>query len=47
MQRLKAEVVITIPEDMVLITKVEYEQMKQNELTVYWSMKDLEKRLNK
>jgi phage pi2 protein 07 len=45
MQKLKAEVVITIPDDMVLVTKVEYEEMKQNELTgVYWTMKDLEKR---
>lgn len=48
MQKIKAEVVITIPEDMVLITKVEYKQMKLNELTgVYWSMKDLEARINK
>lgn len=48
MQKLKAEVVITIPEDLVLVTKVEYNQMKQNELTgVYWSMKDLEQRINK
>ncbi|WP_251553998.1 DUF771 domain-containing protein [Neobacillus muris] len=48
MQKLKAEIVITIPEDMVLITRVEYEELKQNELTgVYWNMKDLEKRINK
>lgn len=48
MQKLKAEVVITIPEDMVLITKVEYEELKQKELSgVYWSMKDLENRINK
>lgn len=48
MQKLKAEVVITIPEDLVLVTKVEYDQMKQNELAgVYWSMKDLEQRINK
>jgi phage pi2 protein 07 len=48
MQKIKAEIVITIPEDMVLITKVEYEKLKQNELAgVYWNMKDLEKRINK
>ena len=48
MQKLKAEIVITIPEDMVLITRVEYEELKQNELSgVYWNMKDLEKRINK
>ena len=48
MQKIKAEVVITIPEDMVLITRVEYEELKQNELTgMYWNMKDLEKRTNK
>nr|WP_309099212.1 DUF771 domain-containing protein [Fredinandcohnia onubensis] len=29
---------------MVLITKIEFEQLKQNELSgVYWNMKDLEK----
>lgn len=37
MQKIKAEVVITIPNDMLLITVVEYEQLKQNELSgVYW-----------
>jgi phage pi2 protein 07 len=48
LQKLKAEIVITIPEDMVLIKRVEYEELKQNELSgVYWSMKELEKRINK
>lgn len=48
MQKIKAEVVITIPDDMVIITRVEYEQLKQNELHgIYWSMKELEKRVNK
>ncbi|WP_209125745.1 DUF771 domain-containing protein [Alkalihalobacillus sp. BA299] len=47
-QKLKAEIVITIPDDKVLIRKVEYEELKQNELSgVYWNMKDLEKRINK
>ncbi|MDE5414186.1 DUF771 domain-containing protein [Alkalihalobacillus sp. MEB203] len=40
--------VITIPEDMVLISKVEYEEMKHKELSeVYWNMKDLEERTYK
>jgi phage pi2 protein 07 len=48
LQKIKAEIVITIPDDMVLITKVEYEELKQQELIgVYWSMKDIEKRINK
>lgn len=48
MQKLKAEIVIQIPKELVLIARVEYEELKQNELLgVYWSMKDLEKRINK
>nr|WP_223820860.1 DUF771 domain-containing protein [Bacillus sp. S3] len=48
MQRIKAEVVITIPEDMVLLTRVEYDELKLNELSgVYWNMRELEKRTNK
>lgn len=47
-QKLEAKIVITIPEEMVLITKVEYEELKQKELSgLYWNMKDLEKRVNK
>jgi phage pi2 protein 07 len=45
---IRAEIVITIPDDMVLITKVEYEQLIQSALSgVYWNMKDLEQRINK
>ncbi|MFS0864765.1 DUF771 domain-containing protein [Sediminibacillus sp. JSM 1682029] len=48
MQKLKAEIEITIPKDLILITRVEYEELKQSELSgVYWCMKDLEKRINK
>jgi phage pi2 protein 07 len=48
MQKIKAEIVITIPDDMVLITKVEYEELKQQGLNgVYWSMKDIEKQINR
>lgn len=33
---------------MVLITKIEYEELRQNELArVYWDMKELESRINK
>jgi phage pi2 protein 07 len=47
-QKIKAEVIITIPDNMVLITKIEYGQLKQNELSgMYWNMKELEKRINK
>lgn len=47
-QQLKVELTIKIPEDMVLISKVELEELQKLELTgVWWSMKDLEKRLNK
>ncbi|KIO62091.1 hypothetical protein B4065_3311 [Caldibacillus thermoamylovorans] len=48
MQQLKAEVVIQIPNDMVLVSKIELEELKRQELTgVYWTMKDLQKRINK
>ena len=48
LQKIKADIVITIPEDMVLIKRVEYKELKQNELSgVYWSMKDLENHINK
>lgn len=47
-QQLKVELTIKIPEDMVLISKVELEELQKLELTGgWWSMKDLEKRLNK
>ncbi|MBB6452018.1 phage pi2 protein 07 [Salirhabdus euzebyi] len=48
MQQLKVNLSIQIPEDQILISKVEFEELKQKELTgVYWNMKDLEKRINK
>lgn len=43
MQQLNIKMNITIPEDMVIITKVELEELKQDQLKgVYWTMKDLE-----
>lgn len=48
MQKLNVELFIPIPEDQVLISKVELEQLKKREMEgVYWTMKDLEKRINK
>ncbi|RUS42285.1 DUF771 domain-containing protein [Cohnella sp. AR92] len=48
MQQLKVEMCIQIPSEYVLISKVELEQLKSNELIgVYWSMKDLEKRTSR
>lgn len=45
MQQLSVSLTIPIPEDSVLISKVELEQLKQSELHgVYWNMKDLEQR---
>ncbi|HLU20993.1 MAG TPA: DUF771 domain-containing protein [Bacillaceae bacterium] len=47
-QKLNVTLSIEIPEEYVLITKVELEELKRNELTgVYWSMKDLEQRTGK
>lgn len=48
MQKLNVNLSITIPENYILIEKVEYEQLKELELTgVYWNMKDLEAKVNK
>lgn len=48
MQHLNVQISIPIPADAVLIGKVEWEELKKQELTgVYWSMQDLEKRINR
>lgn len=48
MQQLSVNLTIPIPSDSVLITKIELEELKQQQLTgVYWSMKDLEARINR
>lgn len=48
MQHLNVQLSIPVPADAVLISRVEWEELKRNELTgVYWAMKDLEKRINK
>lgn len=44
-QQLEVALTIPIPADSVLISKIELEQLKQQELKgVYWNMKDLEER---
>lgn len=46
MQTLNVQLSIPIPESSVLISKVELEQLKRNELSgVFWNMQDLEKRV--
>lgn len=47
-QKLEVNLTIQIPSELVLISKVELQQLQQNELKgVYWNMSDLEKRVNK
>lgn len=48
MQQLSVEITIPIPADCVLVKKVDWEDLKKVELEgVYWSMQDLERRINK
>lgn len=48
MQKLEVNFSVPIPEDLVLIKKVELQELKEHSLTgVYWSMKDLEDRTGK
>lgn len=48
MQQLSVTLTIPVPSDSILITKVELEELKQAQLVgVYWSMKNLEKRINR
>lgn len=47
-QQLNVTISVPIPEEYVLIKKIELKELQQERLTgVYWSMKDLEKRVNK
>ncbi len=47
-QSIKAEILINIPTDQILISKVEYEQLQIHSLQgVYWTMNDLENRIGK
>ncbi|OLN21878.1 hypothetical protein BTO30_12325 [Domibacillus antri] len=48
MQQLEVSLSIVIPQDQVLISKVELQELKRQELSgVYWNMKDLQNRINK
>lgn len=48
MQQLNVNLTVPIPDDSVLIKKVELEVLKEQSLSgVYWNMKDLEQRTNK
>jgi phage pi2 protein 07 len=47
-QQLTVNLEIPIPSDLVIISKVELQELKQKELKgVYWTMQDLEKRINR
>ena len=48
MQQLSVNLTIPVPEGSVLISKVELEELKREQLSgFYWSMKDLEARINR
>lgn len=48
MQQLNVNLSIPIPQDQVLVSKVELQELKEQSLIgVYWSMKDLEKKTGK
>lgn len=48
MQQLNVNLVVPIPEDKVIISKVELQELKEQSLVgMYWNMKDLEKRTGK
>jgi phage pi2 protein 07 len=48
MQMLTVNLSIPIPADSVLISKIQLEESKRSQLEgVYWTMKDLQKRINK
>lgn len=48
LQQLSVKLTIPVPSDSVIISKVELEELRKFELTgVYWSMKDLEMRINR
>lgn len=48
MQQLEVNLTIQIPKDKVLISKIELQELKKQQLTgVYWTMNDLEKRVGK
>lgn len=47
-QQLSVKMSIPIPTDSILIKKVEFEELRDQSLSgIYWTMKDLQKRINK
>lgn len=47
-QKLKVQISIPIPENQILIDKVELERLKASELIgIYWTMSDLEERVGR
>lgn len=47
-QLLTASVTIQVPSDHVLISRAEYKELKEHELSgAYWNMSDLEKKTNR
>jgi len=48
MQQLQVNLTIPVPDNYVLINRVEYEELQTNSLQgVYWTMSDLENRIGK
>ncbi len=48
MQQLQVNLTVQIPENYVLVSKVEYEELQYEKLSgIYWTMKDIELRINK
>jgi len=48
MQQLSVNLIIPIPSDSVLISKIELQDLRQQQLMgVFWSMKDLEQKINR
>lgn len=48
LQQLQVNLTVNVPDHLVLVEKVEYEQLQQEKLSgQYWTMKDLEKRVGK
>lgn len=47
-QQLSVNLTIPVPNDSIIISKIELEELENAKLIgVYWSMKDIEKRVNK
>ncbi|MEA0555602.1 DUF771 domain-containing protein [Lysinibacillus irui] len=48
MQQLQVNLTVQVPDDYVLVNKIEFEQLQMEKLSgTYWTMKDLEIRTNK